>query len=140
MECIWQWKFSKMCLCLMSFRAPSAALKQKNYHNSPNMRPIITLFQVLLKFIKRHLLTIVSHQLNAFYLCYTHASFFAFFLILLNFQRHLHSICVCNIKKPSKPLQTRYDTTHIYDRHYIRTHVYVFLFSVKKRVFELSRV
>ncbi len=29
---------------------------------------------------------------------------------------------------------------YIYDRYYIRTHVYVFLFSVKKRVFELSRV
>ncbi len=34
--------------------------------------------------------------------------------------------------KQSKPLQTKYDTTHIYDRYYIRTHVYVFLFSVKK--------
>ncbi len=42
--------------------------------------------------------------------------------------------------KQSKPLQTRYDITHIYDRYYIRTHVYMFLFSVKKRVFELLRV
>ncbi len=50
---------AKMCLCLMSFRAPPAALKQKNYHNSPNMLPIITLFQVLLQIMKRHLLTIV---------------------------------------------------------------------------------
>ncbi len=33
---------AKMCLGFMSFRAPSAALKQKNYHNSPNMQPIIT--------------------------------------------------------------------------------------------------
>ncbi len=24
-----------MCLVIMSFRAPSSALKQKNYHNSP---------------------------------------------------------------------------------------------------------
>ncbi len=39
-----------MCLVFMSFRAPSSALKQKNYHNSPNMPPIITLFQVLFKF------------------------------------------------------------------------------------------
>ncbi len=31
-----------MCLVFMSFRAPSSALKQKNYHNSPNMLPIIT--------------------------------------------------------------------------------------------------
>ncbi len=35
----------------------------------------------------------------------------------------------------SYSLQTRYDTTYIYDRYFIRTHVYVFLFSVKKRVF-----
>ncbi len=40
----------------------------------------------------------------------------------------------------SKPFQTRYDTTYVYDRYYIRTHVYVFLLSVKKCVFELSRV
>ncbi len=32
----------KMCLGFMSFRSPSAALKQKNYHKSPNMQPIIT--------------------------------------------------------------------------------------------------
>ncbi len=48
-----------MCLVFMSFRAPSSALKQKNEHNSPNMQPIITLFQVLFKFMKRHLLNIV---------------------------------------------------------------------------------
>ncbi len=69
-----------MCLGFMSFRAPSAALKQKNYHNSPYMQPIITLFQVQFKFIECHFLTIVSKQLNAFYLCYRHASFFAFFI------------------------------------------------------------
>ncbi len=33
--------------------------------------------------------------------------------------------------KQSKPLQTRYDMTYINDRYHIRTHVYVFLFSVK---------
>ncbi len=33
---------AKMCLGFMSFRVPSSALKQKNYHNSPNMQPIIT--------------------------------------------------------------------------------------------------
>ncbi len=66
--------------------------------------------------------------------------FLSCFLFVINFQRHMHSICVRNMIKQSKPLQTRYDTTHIYDRYYIRTHVYVFLFSVKKRVFELSRV
>ncbi len=122
----------KMCLVFMSFRAPSSALKHKNYHNSPNMLPIITLFQVLFKFMKRNLLTIVSKELNLFCLGYRHASFFAFFLFLINFQLHMHSICVWNMIKQSKPLQTRYDTTYIYDRYYIRTHIYVFLFSVKK--------
>ncbi len=55
----------------------------------------------------------------------------------------MHSICVWNMIKQSKPLQTRYDTTHMYDRYYIGTHVYVFLFSVKNpclnyREFELE--
>ncbi len=50
----------KMCFGFMSFRALSAALKQKNCHNSPNMQPIKAEFQVLFKFIKRHLSTIVS--------------------------------------------------------------------------------
>ncbi len=45
----------------------------------------------------------------------------------------MHSICVWNMIKQSKPLQTRYDMTYIYESYYIRTHVYVFLFSVKKR-------
>ncbi len=65
---------------------------------------------------------------------------FSRFLFLINFQRHVHSICVWNMIKQNKSLQTTYDTTHKYDRYYIRTHVNVFLFSVKKRVFELSRV
>ncbi len=52
----------------------------------------------------------------------------------------MHSICVWNMIKQSKSFQTRYDTTSTYDRYYVRIHVYVFLFSVKKRVFELSRV
>ncbi len=43
----------------------------------------------------------------------------------------MHPICVWNMIKQSKSLQTRFDTTYVYDRYYIRTHVYVFLFSVK---------
>ncbi len=43
----------------------------------------------------------------------------------------MHSICVWHTIKKGKPIQTRYDKTHIYDRYYIRTHVNVFLFSVK---------
>ncbi len=52
----------------------------------------------------------------------------------------MHSICVWNMIEQGKPLRTIYDTTHISDRYLIRTHVYVFLFSVKKCVLELSRV
>ncbi len=52
----------------------------------------------------------------------------------------MHFICVWNKIKQSKPLQRRYDTTYIYDRNYIRTHVYMFLFSVKKRVFASATV
>ncbi len=44
----------------------------------------------------------------------------------------MHSICVLDMIKQSKSRQTRHDTTHIYDKYYIRTHVYVFLFTVKK--------
>ncbi len=51
---------AKMCLGFMSFRAPPASLKQKNSHNPSDMQPVITKFQVLFKFMKRHLLTIVS--------------------------------------------------------------------------------
>ncbi len=52
----------------------------------------------------------------------------------------MHSIFVWNVIKQSKPLQTRYDSTYIYDRYYVRTRAYVFLFSVKTPIFELSRV
>ncbi len=33
---------AKMCFDFMTFRAPSEALKPKNYHHSQNMQPIIT--------------------------------------------------------------------------------------------------
>ncbi len=65
---------------------------------------------------------------------------FSRFLFLINFLRHMHSICVWNMIKQNNPLQTKYDRTNIYDRCYIRTHIYVFLFSVKKSLLELSRV
>ncbi len=51
---------AKMCLDCMSFRASPASLKQKNSHNFSDMQPIITKFQVLFKFMKHRLLTIVS--------------------------------------------------------------------------------
>ncbi len=75
-----------MCLCCMHFRAPHAALKQKN---SPNMLPIISSFQGLLKFMQRHLLAICLKQLNAFSICYRRASFVPFFY----FQQISGDIC-----------------------------------------------
>ncbi len=36
-----------MCSGFMSFRAPPAATKQKNLHNSPNMQPILTFFSCI---------------------------------------------------------------------------------------------
>ncbi len=84
-----------MCLVFMSFRAPSSALKQKNYHTSPNMQPVMTQLQVLVKFIKRHFLTIVSKQLNVFYLCYRHASFFAFLIFDKFPATYAFHMCVC---------------------------------------------
>ncbi len=53
---------------------------------------------------------------------------------------HMHSISVWNMIEQNKPLQTGYDTTYISDRYSIRNYVYVFLLSVTKCVFELSRV
>ncbi len=52
----------------------------KNYNNSQNIPPVITTFQGLFKYMKRHVLTIFSKQLNVFCLCYRHASFFPFFI------------------------------------------------------------
>ncbi len=51
---------AKMCLGFMSFRVHPVALNQKKQHSSPNMQPIITLFQVLYNFMKRHNLIIFS--------------------------------------------------------------------------------
>ncbi len=92
-----------MCLVFMSFRAPSSALKQKNYHNSPNMQPITTLFQVLFKFMKRHLLTIVSKFLNMFYLFYRHASFFASTISIKNSATYAFHMCVDYDKTKQTP-------------------------------------
>ncbi len=71
-----------MCLGFMSYRAPSAALKQINYNNSPNTRSIINYFQCLFMLIKCHILVIFSEHFNVFCLFYRHASFFQFFLFL----------------------------------------------------------
>ncbi len=103
------------------------------------MQPIITYFQGLFKCIERHILAISSKLLNVFCLFYSQASFFPFFIFNKLPGTYAFHMCV-EYDKKSKSLQTRYDTTYIYDGYYIRTHVYLFLLSVKKRVFELSRV
>ncbi len=72
---------AKMCLFFTSFRAPPVALKQKSKHNFKNMLPIVTSFQGLFKFMKRHILVIFSKQLNVFSRCYQHASFFLFLIL-----------------------------------------------------------
>ncbi len=38
----------------------------------------------------------------------------------------MHSICVWDMIKQSKPLQTRYDTTYIYDIYFINRNIGVF--------------
>ncbi len=83
-----------MCIGFMSFGAPTAALKQKNQHISPNMKPIVAYLHGLFKFMKRHLLDIVPKQLNVFCLFLLFA-----FLLLLSFQRYMHSIFVWNVIK-----------------------------------------
>ncbi len=44
----------------------------------------------------------------------------------------MHSICVWNMVKQSKSLQTRFDRTYINYRYYIRTNLYAFLFLWEK--------
>ncbi len=43
----------------------------------------------------------------------------------------MHSVCVWNMIKQGKPLQTGHDTTYIYGTFYIRTHIYVFFLVFK---------
>ncbi len=43
----------------------------------------------------------------------------------------MQSIFVRNMIKQNESLLTRYDTIYIYDRCYVRTHVYVISLSVK---------
>ncbi len=129
-----------MCLGFMSFRALPTALKQKNKHNSTNIQPIITLFQSRIKFVKRHIFKNFFQNNWKCFVFVIDMLHFTCFLFFINFQRHMHSICVWNLIKQSKYFQTRHETAYIYDGYYIRTYVYLVLFSVKKCVFELSRV
>ncbi len=53
-----------MCLGCMHFRAPNAALKQKIYHNSLHMQPIINYFQGLFKFMRSQLFRAIEDVLS----------------------------------------------------------------------------
>ncbi len=61
---------------------------------------------------------------------------FSRLLFLKKFQRHMHSICVLDMIKQSKPLQTRYATTYIYTTDIIC--LCVPFKCEKKRVFDLE--
>ncbi len=95
------------------------------------MQTFITYFQAQFKFMKRHISVISTTKLTrfGFVIGMLH---FSCFLFLINFQRYMHCIYVWIMIKQSNSLQTRFDTAHMYDRLCIRTHAYVFLFSVKK--------
>ncbi len=58
-----------------------------------------------------------------------------YFVITSNCQRFMQ-----NIMSKQTPSNKLWCDIYIYDRYYIRTHVYMFLFTLNKRVFELSRV
>ncbi len=89
--------------------------------------------------MKRNILVIFSKSLNVFCLCYRHASFFRFFIFNKFPVAYAFHMCA-EYDKWSKSIQTRYNTTYICPRCYIRTRIYVFLLSVKKCAFELSWV
>ncbi len=71
-----------MCLSCIPFRAPHAALKHKNGHNSQS---IISYFHGIVTLLKRHPLATLSKQLNVFRLCYRPDFLFLFFLFLVIF-------------------------------------------------------
>ncbi len=61
-----------------AFLRTSRSTYLKNYHNSPNIYPIVTDNQVPFKFTKRNALTIVPVQLNVLCICYSHVLLFLF--------------------------------------------------------------
>ncbi len=76
-----------------------------------------------------------------FYLCYRHASFFAFIISKKISATYAFHMCVGYYKTKQTPSNKIWYDIYIYDRHYIRTHVYVFLFSMcfNYREFDLKR-
>ncbi len=85
---------AKMCLSCMHFRAPPAALKQKNDHNSRNVQPIKVCLRGLFKFMKTPSFRLSFQNTVRFKIV---RSFFIFSIFLFLFQRHMHSIFVWNM-------------------------------------------
>ncbi len=83
----------KMCFGFMSFRAPSTAPKQENYHNSPNMKPIITQFQMRFKFMKRHLST--RHRFKIIKRVLSLQAWFIFGSFIYIRQKLCKKTCIC---------------------------------------------
>ncbi len=92
-----------MCLVFMSFRAPSSALKQKNYHNSPNMQPIITFISGAIKVHETshfdYRVKIIQRVLSF----YRHASFFTFIIYKKNSATYAFHMCVGYDKTKQTP-------------------------------------
>ncbi len=84
---------AKICLGWMHFRAPPAALKQNNYHNSPNVQPIQFFFGVYLSSWNATFPVIFSRKCT-FLVFVIDIFHFSFFIFKKKFQRHMHSICV----------------------------------------------
>ncbi len=68
---------------------------------------------MLFKFIKRHILTIVSKLLNVFYLFYRHASFFAFIISKKNSATYVFHMCVGYDKTKQTPSNKIWYDTYI---------------------------
>ncbi len=97
-----------MCLDCMHFRAPHIALEHNNYHNSPNLQPIIAYFRSLLKFTKLHILATFSQQLNVFCLCYRHVPIFSF-LFFNTFPATMYFMLMRNMTKQGESNRTGYN-------------------------------
>ncbi len=123
----------------MSFRALQTELKQKNWHNSPNVQPIITYFQSLFKFMKRHLLFIFSKII---------ITCFVFVVGILHFYRFftfnkfptIFAIHLCDEYDSTKWISLNKIWHDKYVRQTLHKNTYMCSFLVwKKTVFELSR-
>ncbi len=74
-----------MCLDCIHFHAPHAAQRQKEYHNSPNMQPIISCIQ-------GHLMTVsfktIERALSLLWACSIFFPFFIFSKVAATYAFH----------------------------------------------------